>query len=90
MEGVSSGNEPAIRYKAISALADSPSVENFNTIADLARFGEDIRGHAMIALGHTSFYAHLPILLAGLKSEEPFELGAASRAIANIIQSTSA
>lgn len=91
-EGVSSGNEPAIRYKAITALAARPSVENFNTISDLARFGEDfyIRGYAMMALGHTALYAHLPILLVGLKSEERFEGSAAARAIENIIRRTSA
>ena len=55
-EGIISDNEPAVRYKAIAAMANFPSTQNLNVLADLASFGEDfyVRSHAMLALklGH--------------------------------------
>ena len=90
-EGVASGLEPALRYKAIAALGSKPSTENVNSITDLAQFGEDfyVRGHALLALGHTGMYAHLGVIGASLEADEPFERNAATRAVAMLAERTS-
>jgi HEAT repeat protein len=90
-EGIISGNEPAIRYKAIMAIGNLLSPQNLNTLADLALFNEDfyVRGHAMLALGKTGLFSNLPIIIKGLKSKERFEQVAATRALLRIINETS-
>jgi HEAT repeats len=90
-EGIISGNEPAIRYKAIMALANVLSSQNLNTLVDLARFSEDlyVRSHALLALGKTGLFSNLPIVISGLRSKERFEQKAASRALLRIIHETS-
>lgn len=90
-EGAMTGTEPAVRYKAIAALAHHPSADNLNLLTDMARFGEDfyVRGHALLALGRTGSYAHLEPILRGLDAEEPFERTAAGKALALLAQRSS-
>ncbi|MDQ6877667.1 MAG: HEAT repeat domain-containing protein [Candidatus Dormibacteraeota bacterium] len=85
-EGAISGVEPAVRYKAISALAQRPVAENLNLLADLAQFGEDfyVRGHALIAVGQTGMVVHLAILLPRVGASEQFERAAALHALGTL------
>ncbi len=90
-ESAALGGQPAIRYSAIAALAHRPGAAELNLLTDLARFGEDsyVRGHALLALGRTGSYAHLPVLSAALEAEDDFERGAAGKAIAALARHAS-
>jgi hypothetical protein len=90
-EGAATRMTPALRFSALAALGARPSAANINLLTDLARFGEDfyVRGHAVLALGSTGSYAHLPALMAGLRAAEPFERLAAASAINRLVAATS-
>ncbi len=82
-EGALAGTPPALRQNAIAYLAERPTPENLNLLADLARHGEDlyIRGAALAALGRTGLRAVAPILVDGLAAREPVEAAAAEHGV---------
>jgi HEAT repeat protein len=90
-EGAISNAEPAVRYKAIAALASSSTAENLNLLIDLAEFGEDfyVRGHAVLALGLAGTQIALPTIARHLNATERFEQAAAASAVALIARKSS-
>ena len=82
-ETIASSLQPAIRAKAIAALAAFHRIENINALAQLALYGDDVyvRSHALLALGSTGLLAAVPIVAKGFQSTEQMEQTAAGKAL---------
>ncbi len=88
-EGAITGVTPRLRQNAIAALARFPTQDNVNLLTELAQHGEDfyIRGHALVALGHTGLALAAPVLRERLGASEPFEVLAAERGLEALARS---
>jgi len=82
-ETIASSIQPALRAKAIGALAQFPNPENLNTLFELAALGDDVyvRSHALLALGATGLLLSAPQLTKALRAEESMERTAAAKGL---------
>jgi HEAT repeat protein len=82
-ETIASSLQPALRARAIAALAQYPGTENLNLLSELAAFGDDVyvRSHALLALGSTGLLLAATPLANALRSAEKMERTAAGKAL---------
>ncbi|WP_131742445.1 HEAT repeat domain-containing protein, partial [Actinomadura roseirufa] len=83
LEPGSPGRDPNLRRNAITALGRLVSVENLNTLTEIATGDEDevVRGSALTVLAGTGLRLAAPLLAGAQDSEHPVEATAARKGL---------